>query len=344
MKWHDDALAFGEAWPNHAAYLRACDESYRRLTLLSAFGGFTPDVPTVVCVMRNEERRLPLFVDHYRKLGVKSIHIIDNKSTDRTADIALSYANVTVWRANDSYARASFGQLWVGALVRRHGLNHWVLNVDADELLVYENMDAIGLGDVQDHLSRHDIERLFTPLIDIYSKDLTIDVSSALDGKTAVFFDGKPGDGPFAYRLEETRFGPALTGGPRRRMVAAIGKITSPWLSKFSLAKWDSTTAYANVHFPYPFDRNPSDTFAALIHLKLFEDLAARASGAIDEGEHADDASEYKSYKKWLDSMASPTLLSDEYSVEYKGPRSLLDAGVIEAAPWSANISTVQPA
>jgi hypothetical protein len=119
-------------------------------------------------------------------------------------------------------------------------------------------------------------------------------------------------------------------------MMAAIGDPKSPWLSKFALAKWDSTTAYANVHFPYPFERNPRDAFAALVHLKLFGDFADRVTTAVEEAEHAQSAREYKAYKKWLACVAGKaSLWSDEYSTEYRGPQCLRDAGLIEPAPWA---------
>lgn len=334
MKWHVDALAFGDRWPNHTSYLRACDNAYKQLTCVSGSGEFTSDVPTVVCVARNEERRLPAFIAHYKKLGVQKLHIVDNASSDRTAEIALSFTNVTLWRTQDSYARSAFGQLWAGALVRRHGLNNWVLNLDADEFLVYGGMDTVSLGDVQAYLSATGAERLFTPLIDIYPDEVDADISVAFDDTSKCFFDGNIDDDQFSYRFEQTRFGPRLSGGPRSRMMSAIGKTEFPWLSKFAMAKWDSATAYANVHFPYPFDRNPGEAFAALLHLKLLGDFPERVASAIQDGEHFNAAAEYKSYQKWLRSDSIAALYSADHSRRYEGPQSLLDAGLIEFPPW----------
>jgi len=331
--WCDDVLAHGLVWPNHGQYLHICDEAYQELSLVSKFNEFTIDVPTVVCVARNEEQRLPIFIEHYQKLGVKSIHIIDNNSIDETAEIAQSYSSVTLWKTNASYARAAFGQIWVGALVRRYGIGHWVLNLDADELLVYDEIDVKSLSDVQAWLISAGIERLYTPLIDIYT-DSPLNEGCIIGDEMRLLFDGKIKGGRPPYARQQSLFGADLVGGPRSRMLASIGETSVPWLNKYALARWDAATAYACVHYPYPFDRNPRDCFAALLHLKLLGDFASKVKNAILQKEHWKEAVEYKSYQCWLNSSPDNKLVSDDYSAEYIGPRSLIAAGIIDPAPW----------
>lgn len=330
---HYDVLAYGLVWPSHGQYLQACDEAYQELSLVSKFNEFTIDVPTVVCVARNEEQRLPIFIEHYQKLGVKSIHIIDNNSIDKTAEIAQSYSSVTLWKTNASFACAAFGKIWVGALVRRYGIDHWVLTLDADELLVYDEMDVKSLSDVQYWLMSAGIERLYTPLIDIYTDSPLNEQCLSYDGMR-LLFDGRIRDGRPPYVRQQSLFGADLVGGPRSRMMASIGETSVPLLSKYALARWDAATAYANCHYPYPFDRNPRDCFAALLHLKLLGDFALRVQNAILEKEHWQEAVEYKSYQRWLNSSLDNKLVSDDYSAEYIGPRSLIEAGIIDPAPW----------
>lgn len=135
--WSGDVLQVDPSgiWPQLADYQRACDAAMSDLTLANRLQPFSEDVPTVVCVMRNEQRRLPGFLQHYDGLGAERIHIVDNGSTDKTAEIALAHPKVTLWRTGASYAGANFGQLWTGGLARQHGLGKWVLNVEADDLL-----------------------------------------------------------------------------------------------------------------------------------------------------------------------------------------------------------------
>jgi hypothetical protein len=140
IDWADEVMKDSN-WRDHEVFNRACDAASADLRLVTPHRPFTAAVPTVVCVVRNEERRLPDFIRHYQKLGVKCLHIIDNDSTDDTPNICAADSSITLWRSAASYAAADYGQLWVGAVVRKHGLGKWVLNVDADELFVYPDME-----------------------------------------------------------------------------------------------------------------------------------------------------------------------------------------------------------
>jgi hypothetical protein len=334
--WCDDIIQMGGLhWAKHADYLRACDAARAELAPVTAFGAFTDNTPTVVCVARNEEHRLPVFIAHYRKLGVARFHIIDNASTDRTAEIAGAEPDVTLWSASGSYARAGYGQLWVGALARAYGLGRWVLNLDADELLVYPSMESTPLSAVQAWATQAGVEHIFTPLIDVYT-DTPLDRHAPVDIEHGLLFDGKVTNGRSPYTRQELIYGADLIGGPRSRILAEIGYAFPPWLSKHALARWDAKTAYANVHYPYPFDRNRLDRFAALLHLKLIGDFATRVQTGITENEHWDGSSEYKRYDQWLCAQATKTLVSEIHTTAYTGPTSLISAGIIDPAPWGA--------
>ena len=90
------------------------------------------------CVaVRNESMRLPYFLKYYRQKKVTRFFIIDNDSTDGTLEYLLAQADVHVWSSTLSFRDANFGAAWFELLMRRYGLGHWVLIVDADELLYY---------------------------------------------------------------------------------------------------------------------------------------------------------------------------------------------------------------
>lgn len=331
--WCEDVLRADNLWQNHHAYLQACDNAFKELTRETTLLPFTSDTPTVVCVVRNEARRLPIFLEHYKKLGVKHFHIVDNNSSDQTANIAIQQSGITLWKTQASYAKAAFGQLWVGAIVRRFGLGKWVLNVDADELLVYADMESKSIAALQNHIESTGFQRAFTPLIDLYLSTSLHPTDYSHFSKKIPLFDGLHTKQP-PYRFEDTRFGPKTIGGPRARMMAALNQEINPWLSKFSFAKWDSNTAYANIHAPYPFDRNPNQCFSALIHLKLLEDFSERVANAIKEREHYRDSIEYCAYQEWLDKTAMTDLIDKDISMIYEGPESLVNAKIIKRVPW----------
>jgi hypothetical protein len=89
-------------------------------------------------VARNERPRLPYFLEYYRKLGVDRFFVIDNGSNDGSVEWLLDQADVHVWYSELSFKRANFGSSWFELLLRRYGVGHWCLTMDADEFLIYE--------------------------------------------------------------------------------------------------------------------------------------------------------------------------------------------------------------
>ena len=324
-------------WRDHEAYNRECDAVFADLRPVTLHRPFTAEVPTLVCVVRNEARRLPEFIRHYKKLGVKTLHIIDNGSTDDTALICAGDSGITLWRTEASYAAADYGQLWVGAVVRQFGLGKWVFNVDADELFVYPDMNRHGAGDLQAWLEKHGERRVFAPMIDMYGSRL-YGVAGQPDDRPLLsqtpFFDGGTEEGCRSYRFVETPYGALLAGGPRNRLLSANDQ-KKFYLNKFPLSLWANDTAYANPHVPYPFSDNPRTAFGALLHFKFLSDFQERVAAAVVEGEHWRNATEYREYQRWIDQGGDhAALFSTRYSRIYRGPESLVAAGLIQPIPW----------
>ena len=331
--WSDDAVATAPVWPSHAAYLAECDRAFNtELRLVVNFRAFSPKSPTVVCVVRNEAIRIEAFIRHYMDLGTSSIHLIDNASTDGTGNIAVKCSSsVTVWHTSASYARAAHGQMWSGGLVRRYGLGHWILNVDADEFLVYDGMKQHGLADLQGLLAKRDQTRLRTPLIDMYAGPGASTAKEATPIAQAPYFDSlSPSqvDSVKSTGVLPTDF------GPRARMMRTLNIIHRPNLQKIALARWDRSTAYANVHIPFPFDQNPLSSQGALLHFKFLRDFADKVNEAVVTGEHWRDGLEYRSYQDWLALPDRPALYDASNSVLYAGPASLIQSGLLEPLGW----------
>jgi len=92
--------------------------------------------------LRNERVRLPYFLDYYRDLGVQHFLMVDNGSSDGSADYLRRQDDVSLWRTNAGYKKARFGMDWLGWLLMRYGNGHWCLTVDPDEFLVYPHCDT----------------------------------------------------------------------------------------------------------------------------------------------------------------------------------------------------------
>ena len=69
------------------------------LTEIRCRGRLQPDEVGLICVLRNEATRLPLFFDHYKRLGVSRFFMIDNNSDDATRDLLLAEPRADMFHA-----------------------------------------------------------------------------------------------------------------------------------------------------------------------------------------------------------------------------------------------------
>ncbi len=58
--------------------------------------------------VRNEIRRLPFFLDYYRRLGVSHFLFVDNGSTDGGRELLEGEDDASVWTTDASYKRSRF--------------------------------------------------------------------------------------------------------------------------------------------------------------------------------------------------------------------------------------------
>jgi hypothetical protein len=70
-----------------------------------------------------------------------------------------------------------------------YGLGNWVVNVDADEFLVYSNMEQHGIADLQAFLASQGQTRMLTPLVDMYSGPEASTAPDAMLLAQAPYFD-----------------------------------------------------------------------------------------------------------------------------------------------------------
>ena len=84
--------------------------------------------PLVFAVMRNEMLRLPRFLSHYRQLGAAGFVVVENNSTDDTADFLSRQEDVLLYRTSGNFLRK---EAWLDFMLRRHGGSRWCVVADA---------------------------------------------------------------------------------------------------------------------------------------------------------------------------------------------------------------------
>jgi hypothetical protein len=283
----------------------------------------------LVCVLRNEIGRLPLFFEHYRALGVTRFLMIDNGSDDGSHEFLLAQSDADVFLTNTPFRQGQAGLYWANAVARKFCVGNWILRADADELLVYDGMDEHGLVDLAHWLDAGGLDRLFAPLLDIYPSGVIgaeqRDSSELL--RRDCWFD------PEGYELRRIKAGWHLSGGARRRLFGQERKDSWPVLSKYPFFRMTDEVIIFNHHWQWPCDEVTEGPQGALLHLKLVDDLAERAERYAREGQHFNGSEDYRLIAGQL-AARRELVAFHENSSRYRGPRSLVRHSFILPISW----------
>lgn len=163
---------------------------------------------TLLAVSRNELYYLPVFLKHYRNLGVERFIILDDRSDDGSRKWLAEQSDVMVLGSEKRYgdpvkplpvevsARAEYrmSMLWRQYLLDTFAIDTWCLLVDIDEFIVLpEHTDFPALAG---SLDPENGEALWAIMLDTYPRhirDLAAsrsDTQLKLDGNW--YFDGRP--------------------------------------------------------------------------------------------------------------------------------------------------------
>ena len=292
------------------------------------------------CVaVRNERPRLPAFLDHYRRLGVDRFLFVDNGSEDGTVEWLLAQPDVRLWRSTLSFKHANFGSAWFELLLRRHGVDHWCLTVDADELLVYDGYRERPLPSFCRALEAQGCRAASGVLLDMYSDrpvrdthlaegDDPLDACRWFDRKYCHTRDERSGQ----YRNQAIVF-----GGVRQRVFPTEH---SYLLSKVPLLYYrPDVVLTSGQHLTnIPHQRIAHDQIC-LLHFKFFASFLPYAREEAVRGIHAMGAEQYKAYAARLEQDDAVTLYDPAHSVRFEGFEQLRGLGVIGPKPEPARVS-----
>jgi hypothetical protein len=316
---------------------------------------------------RNERLRLPAFLGHYRDLGVDRFFIVDNDSSDGSADYLVGQADVHLFRTANRYSEAHMGTDWLNALLNEFGVGSWCVTVDVDELLVYPGSEHVPLRTLTAYFDRHGYEALFCLLLDFYP-DVPLRACAYQEGDDLLaatpYFDAAPyRKGPF-----ELCPGVLISGGMRERvfhpefrtrgLAAKVYEAVHyrvlrdlPWLhapephrppllTKVPLVRWDAKSRYLKGNHGVTPKTVAPET-GALLHFKFLHDFHARAVHEAARREHYDGASEYRRYARTLAENPDLTFMCEE-STRFEGTTQLARLGLIRDTTAWTNARTGQ--
>jgi hypothetical protein len=121
----------------------------------------------LISVVRNGARHLDAFLDHHLALGVRHIVLLDNGSTDGTAERAAGRERVTVLRAACPYEK--YENVMKRYLARRFSRWRWNLCADIDELFDWPCSDALPLRGLLAYLNHHGYTAALAQMLDLFS-------------------------------------------------------------------------------------------------------------------------------------------------------------------------------
>lgn len=282
-------------------------------------------------VVRNEAARLPFFLDYYRQLGVARFLVVDNASTDGTADLLAAPSDVTVWRSDLAFSRANFGAGWFEPILRAHGVGHWTLIVDADEMLVYPDCETRPLPALCAELDGAGKRALDGVLLDMYAARPIRDTHYAPGQdprQVCPYFDRQFYHAAYAewtpYRNQLT-----LVGGARQRVFGAGGDYV---ISKVPLVRYDTDVVLiGGQHWTSLPPEQIAERGCALLHFKYMAAFPAYVRQEVARGEHFGGAMQYEEYARALAEDDTLSLYDPAHSIRYRDSHQLVELGVIRA-------------
>ncbi len=133
----------------------------------------------VLCTVRNGQKFIRSFIEHYSELGAKHIIFLDTGSDDNTVKIAREFENVTVLSTTIKYKHNEFAMKRY--LFDRFSKNRWSIFADIDEFFDYPYSDKITITDLLEYLNKQNYNAVVTQMLDMFS--ITSDFNSENDNE-----------------------------------------------------------------------------------------------------------------------------------------------------------------
>lgn len=288
---------------------------------------------------RNEQIRLPYFLQYYRDMGVTHFFIVDNDSDDDTQDYLMDQPDVSLWHTKGSYKRSRFGVDWLNHLQSKYAHGHWCVVVDPDEFLLYPFCDTRPLRALTDWLDSCSIRAFSAMLLDMYPKGGLNDqpyVAGQNPFDIASWFDS----GNYTISRNYHHWNLWIQGGCRSRMFFPDQPESAPALNKVPLVKWDRRYTYVNsTHMLLPRGLNlvydewgGEKASGILLHAKFLDTFGAKAEEELARNQHYAQSVEYKAY---ADQLKENPEIWCKWSERYINWRQLEILGLMSKGNWA---------
>ncbi|MDP3122553.1 glycosyltransferase family 2 protein [Polynucleobacter sp.] len=254
----------------------------------------------VYSCQKNEQLRLPFFLEYYRKLGIEHFYIVDNDSSDGSFEYLKNQSDVTLYQTKERYKDSYAGRLWTDYLRDQHGINKWCLTIDTDEFLVYPYSEIYNINDLIKYLEYEKVEGLFCILLDHYPSQKISEVKYS--ESDSVFSKYPYFDCSSNYTIYQAENFPyiQIKGGVRQRKMWSKNDYKSgPSQKKLPLILYKTGFKYLHsTHSCTPI--RLSKITGVLSHFKFIPSFIAYAKNEVKNGARVN-PNDYKKYIKQLE-------------------------------------------
>ena len=277
--------------------------------------------PTIICVVKNEDDKLINFFKHYNGIGKINYLFIDNNSSDDTIKI-LKDNNAKIYTVKENFLTVR-KLAWINKVYSTIPNNSWTILLDADELLVYHDLEKISINDFIRKLECKSIDISGAVMLDMYSQTPCLQREYI---KHYRFFQNK-------FFEKKSYWYTSIYGGIRDREFNFKNERIF-LIKKHPLVKKYKENIIISCHYIYPFHKNlKSTTYLGLLHYKLFDKEIDKYKRIAEEGSYGKGGGsvEYKLYlKKFKEKKYEDIFKNDIDTLEYKDSNVLNDIKIIK--------------
>ncbi len=280
------------------------------------------------CLGRNEAKRIPLFLEYHKNLGVDRFFYIDNNSDDESVDLLLEDESTHVWSTSQAYQDSRFGVDWQQHLMNLFGVKHWCLLLDIDEFFYFPFCDkGRTFEDFLGFLVDNNYAVVKSMMLDMYS-DRSIDKTVLLPGKslfeTCPFFD-RPKYLNLFFEYDFHRLQRIYFQGVRKRVFSTTANVR-----KYILIKYEQGMRLKPGHHHYLWPGKKLAKIRTFIfHFKFLEGFVEYSRESIERGCHWNSSSEYKNYLAKFKVNPDLMLYDANVSIKYRNTDTFVENKIV---------------
>ncbi len=180
----------------------------------------------LICCIGPRTNELPVFVRHYRDMGVEHMLFIDCSNSSTVSEFLMEQVDCSTWITSMGFKESAYGRRFYNSLLHHFCIEKWTFCVDIDELFIFPYMETRSLQDLIGQLDDCERRTLWALGIEVYGSGPLLKTDP---GSTDLrYFD------PTGYYQSYGNKGQIeVRGGPRTRLLDLRQKERSLQINEF---------------------------------------------------------------------------------------------------------------